>query len=166
MPEVRTINYRSAFDMGTAKPIDDFNNFHCNEMLLTMPQVFGFIRPDRHTEKMYVFGRGLVPEIFSSDDINESPKNNMLGHNLADYADAISKHQSTMLPILTLGSLVGLDLSAPQAGIVEHVYREERVPSERDNKSLRLEWHREMSRREGMRSFYEGRQEQQGGLSR
>jgi hypothetical protein len=155
VPDVKTINYRSAFDAGTAKPKEDFANFHCNQLLLTTPQVACFTRPGVIKDKMYVFGHGLVPEIFLTDDAQEPPKNNLLGHDLPDYADAIAKHPATMHPILTLGSLVKADPLHSGSGVIQLAYDPKKAISEKDKEILELKWSREIRRREFMKFFYD-----------
>lgn len=141
------VNFRSVFDMGTAKPESDFNNFHCNSAIF-VPEIFKFARPN-HKDYMYVLGAGKVREFYF--DESEMPKDNALGHELINYARAIFDSEGAKRPILALTSSAKSDISRAEPDVRYFVYDPERKPSDDDKETLREEWSRSLAVRNFLR---------------
>lgn len=148
LSHINIVNFRSVFDMGTAKPAADFNNFHCNPDLY-VPEIFKYNRPFGK-EYMYVLGAGKVRELYFEDEL-ETLKHNSLGHELRNYAQAIFDSKS-LNSILSLISSPRSDISRSESADRGYlVYDQNRQPSESDIESLQKEWRRELAVREVMR---------------
>ncbi len=154
--KIRTIHYRSILDMGTAKPTADFNNFHCNSNLYGA-DIFHFTRPNNEKEDMYVMGVGLVRN--SQLDVS-GYKNNILGHNLENYAKAIHDNPTTLQPIYSLGFGNLSELEQERIHPVERFYQSDRIPAEEDSSVLKEEWKGELLDRKARKSYSLTKQEE------
>lgn len=88
---ITTINYRSLFDMGTAKPEHDFVNFHCRKELFEL-SASCFARPLVASEKMYVLGQPYLHEDLE-DPTNPASgyKGDLYHHGLGDNVGMMRK---------------------------------------------------------------------------
>jgi len=148
LPKFTIINYRSVVDMGTSKPISDFNVFHCNKNFY-VPKIFSFGRFGMSGyEVMYIIGRGLIEESFIDEGDIETIKTNGLGHDLSAYVDAISKNTDLMIPITNLlKGRVNTGL-----GFIR-TFNPDKNPTDEDRSVLKLEWGRQVEKAEAMK-FY------------
>ena len=160
--KINILHYRSVVDRGTAKPEDDFNNFHCNRELYH-PEIFYFIRPDTK-EAMYVMGTGLIKSmLLNNDKLGSSYKNNSLGHNLDNYLESIYENPKLFRPIENLQHFLSTNKSANkkidftntqyQLGTTMLLFNENRCPDEKDRLALIKAWHSELIIQAALGSF-------------
>lgn len=80
--KLRIINIRSQLDFGTAKPIEDFNNFH-NNPDFRYDKLPYFQNPNNPNEVMFVLTKDIVGDNF---DLRTK------GHDLNNYMKVIASH--------------------------------------------------------------------------
>lgn len=145
----QTISVRSIFDKGTAKPVDDFNNFHRNHKLFQYPVNY-FERqylnnPIKKDEMTIIKDTKLYNISFCKSGNSIYLKNNSLGHNLPNYTEAMSNSSAQHLKVERFKDFL-LNIKSEQVeqnknNIPKIEYQIGRIPTEIDNETLINQWY-------------------------